>query len=534
MCGIVGAASGFLSPGEVDIFTDLMMVSNLRGKQGAGVIMVYDKGQNIQNLKTTGNGIDVCEMETFKKLRVKQCVTLVGHTRHPTRGGVEIKNVHPHAFREALSGVHNGTMTLVNDAAIPTGASDSKELYGSIVELGLKEAISKASGAYCLVWIDYKTRTLNFLRNSQRPMWFAKVNWETGGRTLYWASEKAFLELVLGRNRLNATYEELPVNEHWSIPVGLGAGTFEVEKDVRPFVAPTTTRYYHGHAWEGGDSYGHWYESVPFSGAASKAVTLGPAAVGPKSNSNSSPAIEGKQTFVMRNGVLVRKGQDASDKKVTLSGGNVSVSNVNKGAQANVAPLAQTNVSQELVKQRASSAPQIRDHSGRFVALNPPVVHISADEADFNRQMKEAVEWRQHVDERFNDLVARQTGNADYEEEDDSPAEDPVTLDKLFGPKTTGKFVETVRGHYLRDHVAEKVLKHGCAWCGDAAQMDDKVHWVAHEDFLCESCGKNEEALRETHMIYPFAEIMEDWKNGKIAGVNPPEWASGNKTRTLQ
>lgn len=537
MCGIVGAASLFLAPGEISTFEDLMIVSNLRGKQGSGVIIVKDKGTKVHSVRSIRSGAEVTNMEKYLEHTKTNVQVLVGHTRHPTRGGVDIANVHPHAVPGHLSGVHNGTMNKVADKAIPDGESDSRLLYADIAERGIKTALKEASGAYCLVFVDYTTGKLNFIRNSQRPLWFAKVNWKNGGRTLYWASERRFLELVLDRKSTKAEYVELPTNELWTLPVDMTADNFEVEKSIVPFAGTV----YRNNQYMGGGA-DHWYDSVPFSGGkpakggTSSLVSL-PSTTQPESfpkthNNPPSTVNDVKQTFVMRNGILVRKGQDES-KQVTLPRDSHSTAVQSEGTKADVASDTKGSVSQDLVKQRAASSPQVRDNRGRFT---PVVVPTSTQQVSLPATEEEAKRLAE-VDAAFDALMARRYPDNDATLDCDRPAEEPVTLDEMFNNAFKEKkieYVETLKGNYVRaDKVEEILLKHGCEWCGESAFKSDKVSWMTGENFLCENCQLDVGALTHMYDYFPFSPIMEDWKNGRLPGLGKPSWID-NENQTVR
>lgn len=533
MCGIVGAASSYLSLSEVSTFEDLMCVSNLRGKQGAGCIVVTEGGKKVHNVKTPGSGLDVLRMESYLKNVVnKGPQILVGHTRWPTKGGNEITNVHPHHFPGQLAGVHNGTLRKVRDQYLTGDQSDSNAFYKHVTEVGLKEALKQADGAYALVYVDYTTGTLNFIRNSQRPLFFALVAWGSAGRTAYWASEEGMLRFVLDRRKVKYEIVELPTNELWTLDVNMRK-PFEVTKNFVPFVQTTT--YYRG----GVDSSEHWYESIPFSQGTNdktKSFVTTPATVGPERGSfprnHNQPDVkyDGTQTFVVRNGILVRKGQD--NKQVTLPRAVNATGIHTEGEAKGKLVVPETSSSELLVQKRLEDDAKTRDNRGRFlpsvVAQQTPTqqVPLSPSEQKFNRDAREAAEWRAHVDEEFDALLARRYPDIDDSDEDGEP---PLTVDQLFdqsfaaskGRIYENEFIETVKGHHVRKDRVLKKCKDGCAYCGDSVDYSADLTWLDYEEFLCETCQTDSRAMATMYDFYPFAEVMEKWREGKLPNLGP-------------
>jgi len=211
MCGICGVASEWLSQGDIKKYMELHHLSVLRGWEGSGVIFVDEgKKHRTRTLRSMGNGTQLILSRKFGEMvrdQRKQC--LIGHTRYPTRGKKILDNVHPHTFGH-ICGVHNGTFKQVNGKWLyGSDRSDSSAIYEDIATRGIDEAIKNAEGAYVLVWIDAKEGTLNFLRNHERPLWFARNKSDT---TMYWASDKDYLTTVLEPDDFEFT--ELVPNQH--------------------------------------------------------------------------------------------------------------------------------------------------------------------------------------------------------------------------------------------------------------------------------------------------------------------------------
>lgn len=213
MCGLAGVLSTFLSDTEKDRFDELMAISVIRGWNGSGVA-IYGKSSGLNTYKGTYSSTSlVLQSEYMDMRRGSGLSAMVGHARHPTRGDNIYEHAHPHWCKH-IALVHNGTMTKVNGEFPKSTENDSALLAESIAEVGIDETIEKSSGAYALVYIDTDKKTLNLIRNEERPLFFgvARKDIKDGKledihkksreeiSTLYWASEYGMLSLVLGRH----------------------------------------------------------------------------------------------------------------------------------------------------------------------------------------------------------------------------------------------------------------------------------------------------------------------------------------------
>lgn len=196
MCGICGIMSTSFIQKELATFDGLMVTSILRGWVGSGVIAVSTKGA-IDVIKNKETGVHLVMSDKFNKILKTPRSILIGHTRAPTRGTAGYNDIHPHRAEHIL-GVHNGTLTKVAGKELEPKQSDSSELFKDIAKRGVQKAIADCRGAYALVWLDEKEKSLNFLRNGQRPLALAYSHKEHPS-TIYWASEKETLEYVLSQ-----------------------------------------------------------------------------------------------------------------------------------------------------------------------------------------------------------------------------------------------------------------------------------------------------------------------------------------------
>ena len=102
----------------------------------------------------------------------------MGHIRAATAGSVNIDNAHPFKFG-AVTLVHNGTL-YKQGASIPT-YDQSLDVDSMQIALALSkypvdkaaEVLSHIDGAFALVWYDERDKSVNMVRNSDRPLHFA-------------------------------------------------------------------------------------------------------------------------------------------------------------------------------------------------------------------------------------------------------------------------------------------------------------------------------------------------------------------------
>lgn len=213
MCGLAGLLSEPLSGQEIDAFKDLMVFSTVRGWEGAGVATMRS-GKNTNHArvwKGTSTGAYLVMQDAFKDVVKNPLKLIMGHTRWPTRGENKVEFCHP--FREGhIVGMHNGTMHKINKQYPSYQESDSNFLFREVAKAGIEPVIKDSSGAYAIIWVDENQRTLNFLRNHDRPLFFA---FHKTYNTVMWASEPGFLHAVIGRRWHGSTdwsIEMLPVN----------------------------------------------------------------------------------------------------------------------------------------------------------------------------------------------------------------------------------------------------------------------------------------------------------------------------------
>lgn len=308
MCGIAGVMSSVLVKNEIEEFVDIATISNLRGRQGSGVFTVSSrvKNQAVAIHRSANSLAHLVTTEQFTKMHEKKSLSIIcGHARWPTKGGTEMKMVHPHRV-DHITGVHNGTMRSIMGKTIPTGESDSALVYKAIREHGLRKFVDESYGAYCLVWVDTEKGTLNFLRNDERPLWFCAL-YATGGalQTLYWASEPTFMSLVLRRNRGDITkysqMYQLEKEQHFEYDLNVMADIGYTKKtDMKP--VRTYPSYSGSSLWDG------WEDSLDDGMSGASAISRNTGVNSGGVGSNSRPFQYTPPEHRARNGSIGRIG----------------------------------------------------------------------------------------------------------------------------------------------------------------------------------------------------------------------------------
>ncbi len=204
--------------GPRDAFIQLLIFDVVRGKDSTGVASIHKGGWNVD--KATGVPHELLERQKAKNnIESLQNIALIGHNRSATVGSINRQNAHPFDF-EHIVGVHNGTLR--NKGELESHAdfgTDSEALFYNLDKYSPKEVIPKVDGAYALVWYDKRDTTINFLRNSERPMFLAMSE---DKKFLYWASEAGMLDFVLRRNNIKYDMTELPVDLHHAFVIPQG------------------------------------------------------------------------------------------------------------------------------------------------------------------------------------------------------------------------------------------------------------------------------------------------------------------------
>lgn len=275
MCGLCGVISNYVSAGEYEDFLKLLLISQFRGRDSTGIFSVIeDKKESFDTkfLKQSVNSSLFLEnnKESVDELHQGTSTKLVaGHCRHATKGAVTTANAHPFNFSNII-GMHNGTLSenlgkpryivkkgKKGNTSVLKEESDSESFFRYLNDNTLIDSlnlIQESGNAYAFVWFDRRNKTLNFVRNRLRPLWFA----QTTTQTIYWASEKEMLEFVLKRNG-SGMYSnnidelmELPVHQHLSFDLTKSNPVYNYTLTPLKLKEPKTTTY----SWKEGSFWG--------------------------------------------------------------------------------------------------------------------------------------------------------------------------------------------------------------------------------------------------------------------------------------
>lgn len=232
MCGLFGAFGPSLSTHGAAIeryILNAAAVDSLRGAQSTG--LVHATAHSVRTFKKAVNGVEFSALHQAGELARPNVSTfaIVGHNRAATRGSVCDANAHPFV-RGAITLVHNGHISNAWQVAEDAGLKhadwrvDSDTAAAALNKYADPlEALRKLDGAYSLVWIDTRNRSLNFARNAGRPMWMMPVLDKSydGAATddVLFASEALMIRWLAHRNGLytGAAYqtEELTLYTHY-------------------------------------------------------------------------------------------------------------------------------------------------------------------------------------------------------------------------------------------------------------------------------------------------------------------------------
>lgn len=233
MCGLFGVIGTSLTPAERYHFAQLAYLSCFRGTDSTGCAAVgKEKGgkMHVRMHKSVDNPVSFVESAGFHdKILAHNPFLLMGHARAATVGDVKPQNAHPFRYKHII-GAHNGTIPKLGSKT----RTDSEELYTLIADNGL-DILKELDGAYALTYLDTESKTINFIRNSQRPLFFMRG----GANIILYASERRML-LYMG-DLLNWSHT-IPItmfetDKRYWIEFGSTVIHSESLKDERPFVS---------------------------------------------------------------------------------------------------------------------------------------------------------------------------------------------------------------------------------------------------------------------------------------------------------
>lgn len=210
MCGLVGVLTkkmnGF-SKDQQDIFSTLLFVDTLRGKDSTGLFVVNNEG-DVYVAKDEGmapNFMQSKEYEEAMRRAWSRGSAIIGHNRAATRGKVNDENAHPFNVDNNIILVHNGTMR--SDHKKHADVEVDSHAIAHLIQnkASVSEALGSFYGAYALIWYDVTKGEVNMIRNDERPLFWMELD-----DAWVWCSEKSMLEFAA--NRVNANVKTEPTS----------------------------------------------------------------------------------------------------------------------------------------------------------------------------------------------------------------------------------------------------------------------------------------------------------------------------------
>lgn len=219
MCGIV-AVFGNITKKHEDVFEDMLIVDQLRGKHSTGVLRVPRFAGGIEITKTLGTPDALMDTKSYDNMMRGVHRLLVGHNRYATQGAVTRHNAHPFDF-EHIAGVHNGSLRIYNQLeGYGQHPVDSHALYQHINNRGLRSAIDTCTGAMALVWWDKRTNEVNVFRNSERPLFYGV----TKDGVMILGSEFGMIDWIADRRDVELIeLNSVPVDTHMRFKLEQGS-----------------------------------------------------------------------------------------------------------------------------------------------------------------------------------------------------------------------------------------------------------------------------------------------------------------------
>lgn len=215
MCGLIGIAGNISVTGE-RAFKRLLELDTIRGPHSTGIFAVKSD-RSTMLAKQVGTPWDLYETKQCEAIFRSVTKVLLGHNRWATKGKINKLNAHPFEF-ENIAGAHNGTLTTTYQLDDHTMFEvDSENIYYHMNKNGVDETIKNLNGAFALTWYDKRANTINFIRNSERPLYYVLSK---DGKNLLWASEDWMLVVA-------CHYAGIETREVQQLPVG-HLHTFEV------------------------------------------------------------------------------------------------------------------------------------------------------------------------------------------------------------------------------------------------------------------------------------------------------------------
>jgi hypothetical protein len=251
MCGIVSVFGSDMQSHHGEIMHDLLVLDQLRGMHATGVMKIGGTGIATV-MKGAGNASNWL-LDVTNKAFVKNVASsrgLIGHNRYATMGNTsDPAGAHPFQHGN-ITMVHNGTLDsrhgLSTSEDHPHFLVDSDQVAFTLSETDTASTVRTLDGAFVLAWHNETDNSLNFVRNTERPFFIAKLK---NVDVYVCASEQWMIHVACSRRKVAVeieTLEELTPGTHMKYV--LGTGSF-VNKTAEPVATeltlmPESEKYY--------------------------------------------------------------------------------------------------------------------------------------------------------------------------------------------------------------------------------------------------------------------------------------------------
>jgi hypothetical protein len=207
MCGMGGMIGSTVLDMDLEAVRNIGMVNMLRGEHSTGMFDYVPKSATkpVHYWKKAVDSLSFINTVYYNQWNTRWKDTkpqvIAYHCRHATQGKVNPENAHPFLCGNIL-GMHNGTIPkdFTNRKKFDT---DSEALFYNINKMGLRAALDDIKDddpAYALCWIDFQDKSVNFIRNTKRPLHYARYL-----GNFFWSSDKKHLEVALAANGYKTT-----------------------------------------------------------------------------------------------------------------------------------------------------------------------------------------------------------------------------------------------------------------------------------------------------------------------------------------
>lgn len=429
-----------------------------------------------------GTSYDLFETKGFNDLMKRTHVLLFGHNRQATRGTITDANAHPFNH-DHIVGCHNGTLNSTwNLKDSKKFDVDSDNIYYDMAHNGAKKTIEKLNGAFALCWYDNNDRTLNLLRNKERPLYYCYTK---DHKTFFWASEPWMLHVAMSKHDLERDEIHLLMDGQLltiDVPVVAGSSIDKMEHRQEG------VEFYKAPAFREDDGWGNnWYSS-----ARNRERYQGSTYTTGKAGTEETKKDASKVTNIndKRSSALLG---------ARFLGKDVIFSVVGKGRQGNLDHI-KCEVEDQI------NPPELRvftSYNGKLGVelLNSPKMFKGKVKSVSNYGGDTYIVCDNRTIEAipFEDTLfierPKSTDHATLNDEDErATAEQSVQdfADSLKQNKYVG-----FEGKLLTAEQYAKATQNGCSMCSSYASLSgkDKLTWIGHNEYFCEGCSETEFAI---------------------------------------